>query len=77
MGKLGDLLISCYCRFVSFCRLGAGLSDDELGAVVTKLKPYFRYLLDKWILEPTDHCLDFDAFGYKADEMAFAMVLNQ
>ncbi|XP_058723320.1 DNA ligase 4-like [Vicia villosa] len=29
-------------RFVSFCRVGTGLSDDELEAVVTKLKPYFR-----------------------------------
>ena len=31
-------------RFISFCRVGTGLSDDELDAVVTKLKPYFRYL---------------------------------
>ncbi|KZV30732.1 DNA ligase 4-like [Dorcoceras hygrometricum] len=29
-------------RFVSFCRVGTGLSDEELDAVVTKLKPYFR-----------------------------------
>ncbi|CAK8531893.1 unnamed protein product [Lathyrus sativus] len=29
-------------RFVSFCRVGTGLSDDELEAVVNKLKPYFR-----------------------------------
>ncbi|KAK2395461.1 DNA ligase [Trifolium repens] len=29
-------------RFISFCRVGTGLSDDELEAVVTKLKPYFR-----------------------------------
>ncbi|KAL2340527.1 hypothetical protein Fmac_008467 [Flemingia macrophylla] len=29
-------------RFISFCRVGTGLSDDELDAVVTKLKPYFR-----------------------------------
>ncbi|KAK4414850.1 DNA ligase 4 [Sesamum alatum] len=29
-------------RFVSFCRVGTGLSDEELNAVVTKLKPYFR-----------------------------------
>lgn len=29
-------------RFVSFCRVGTGLSDDELKEVVTKLKPYFR-----------------------------------
>ncbi|KAF2309815.1 hypothetical protein GH714_005250 [Hevea brasiliensis] len=29
-------------RFISFCRVGTGLSDDELAAVVTKLKPYFR-----------------------------------
>ncbi|XP_019417212.1 PREDICTED: DNA ligase 4 isoform X1 [Lupinus angustifolius] len=28
-------------RFVSFCRVGTGLSDDELDALVTKLKPYF------------------------------------
>jgi len=30
------------CRFISLCRVGTGLSDDELEAVVTKLKPYFR-----------------------------------
>ncbi|XP_010046929.2 DNA ligase 4 isoform X2 [Eucalyptus grandis] len=29
-------------RFISFCRVGTGLSDEELEAVVTKLKPYFR-----------------------------------
>ncbi|WCJ42294.1 DNA ligase 4 [Euphorbia peplus] len=29
-------------RFLSFCRVGTGLSDDELAALVTKLKPYFR-----------------------------------
>ncbi|KAJ4833189.1 hypothetical protein Tsubulata_016060, partial [Turnera subulata] len=29
-------------RFISFCRVGTGLTDDELDAVVTKLKPYFR-----------------------------------
>ncbi|WJX24110.1 DNA ligase (ATP) [Trifolium repens] len=29
-------------RFISFCRVGTGLSDDELEAVVTKLKPYLR-----------------------------------
>ncbi|KAL9673354.1 hypothetical protein QQ045_029610 [Rhodiola kirilowii] len=29
-------------RFVSFCRVGTGLSDNELDAVVSKLKPYFR-----------------------------------
>ncbi|XP_041996130.1 DNA ligase 4-like isoform X1 [Salvia splendens] len=29
-------------RFLSFCRVGTGLSDEELSAVVTKLKPYFR-----------------------------------
>lgn len=29
-------------RFISLCRVGTGLSDDELEAVVTKLKPYFR-----------------------------------
>ncbi|XP_031271275.1 DNA ligase 4 [Pistacia vera] len=29
-------------RFISFCRVGTGLSDDELDTVVTKLKPYFR-----------------------------------
>ncbi|PNY05396.1 DNA ligase 4-like protein, partial [Trifolium pratense] len=29
-------------RFISFCRVGTGLSDDELEAVITKLKPYFR-----------------------------------
>ncbi|KAI3443409.1 hypothetical protein Pfo_000074 [Paulownia fortunei] len=29
-------------RFVSFCRVGTGLSDEELNAVVAKLKPYLR-----------------------------------
>ncbi|XP_030952468.1 DNA ligase 4 [Quercus lobata] len=29
-------------RFLSFSRVGTGLSDEELDAVVTKLKPYFR-----------------------------------
>lgn len=29
-------------RFISFCRVGTGLSDEELDAVATKLKPYFR-----------------------------------
>ncbi|MCL7033412.1 hypothetical protein MKW94_001154 [Papaver nudicaule] len=29
-------------RFISFCRVGTGLSDDELDALVTKLKPYLR-----------------------------------
>lgn len=29
-------------RFMSFCRVGTGLSDEELDAVVTKLKPHFR-----------------------------------
>ncbi|XP_057486058.1 DNA ligase 4 isoform X2 [Actinidia eriantha] len=29
-------------RFISFCRVGTGLSDEELDAVVTKLKPFFR-----------------------------------
>lgn len=29
-------------RFISFCRVGTGLSDEELDRVVTKLKPYFR-----------------------------------
>lgn len=29
-------------RFISFCRVGTDLSDEELDAVVTKLKPYFR-----------------------------------
>ncbi|EPS70380.1 hypothetical protein M569_04378, partial [Genlisea aurea] len=29
-------------RFVSFCRVGTGLSDEELMAVTTKLRPYFR-----------------------------------
>ncbi|CAN6250052.1 unnamed protein product [Urochloa humidicola] len=29
-------------RFLSFCRVGTGLSDEERGALVTKLKPYFR-----------------------------------
>ncbi|XP_057979304.1 DNA ligase 4 [Malania oleifera] len=29
-------------KFISFCRVGSGLSDEELDVVVTKLKPYFR-----------------------------------
>lgn len=29
-------------RFISFCRVGNGLSDEELDTVVSKLKPYFR-----------------------------------
>ncbi|XP_008223923.1 PREDICTED: DNA ligase 4 [Prunus mume] len=29
-------------RFVSFCRVGTGLSDEDLEAVATKLKPYLR-----------------------------------
>ncbi|KAM5554094.1 hypothetical protein ABKV19_026028, partial [Rosa sericea] len=27
-------------RFVSFCRVGTGLTDEELDVVATKLKPY-------------------------------------
>ncbi|OEL28408.1 putative DNA ligase 4 [Dichanthelium oligosanthes] len=29
-------------RFLSFCRVGTGLSDEECDVLVTKLKPYFR-----------------------------------
>lgn len=29
-------------RFMSFCRVGTGLSDEELDELVSKLKPYFR-----------------------------------
>ncbi|XP_020251503.1 DNA ligase 4, partial [Asparagus officinalis] len=29
-------------RFISFCRVGTGLSDEELDALTNKLKPYFR-----------------------------------
>ncbi|THU64605.1 hypothetical protein C4D60_Mb01t28220 [Musa balbisiana] len=29
-------------RFISFCRVGSGLSNDDLNALVAKLKPYFR-----------------------------------
>nr|GEV77606.1 DNA ligase 4 [Tanacetum cinerariifolium] len=29
-------------RFISFCRVGTGLTDEELDAVVNKLKPYFK-----------------------------------
>ncbi|KAK4396711.1 DNA ligase 4, partial [Sesamum angolense] len=37
------LILGCtFLPFVSFCRVGTGLSDEELNAVVTKLKPYFR-----------------------------------
>jgi hypothetical protein len=31
--------------------VGTGLSDEELDAVATKLKPYFRYFLAKLIIE--------------------------
>lgn len=34
-----------YRRFVSFCRVGTGLSDEEIEAVATKLKPYLRYFV--------------------------------
>ncbi|KAK8515564.1 hypothetical protein V6N12_075601 [Hibiscus sabdariffa] len=29
-------------RFISFCRVGTGLTDDELENIAKKLKPYFR-----------------------------------
>ncbi|KAJ6808321.1 DNA ligase 4 [Iris pallida] len=29
-------------RFISFCRVGTGLSDEDLHALIAKLKPYFR-----------------------------------
>ncbi|GJN01825.1 hypothetical protein PR202_ga19126 [Eleusine coracana subsp. coracana] len=32
-------------RFLSFCRVGTGLSDEELNALVSKLKPYFRSVI--------------------------------
>ncbi|XP_038889085.1 DNA ligase 4 isoform X2 [Benincasa hispida] len=32
-------------RFISFCRVGTGLTDEELDAVVNKLKPYFRSII--------------------------------
>ncbi|ONM14156.1 DNA ligase 4 [Zea mays] len=39
-------LVFCPCvhfpRFLSFCRVGTGLSDEERDALVTKLNPYFR-----------------------------------
>ena len=35
--------------------MGTGLSDEELDAVVTKLKPYFRYFLDNLMLEDCDY----------------------
>ncbi|KAF6153061.1 hypothetical protein GIB67_034783 [Kingdonia uniflora] len=37
-----SLLLFSLFRFISFCRVGTGLSDDELDALVTKLRPYFR-----------------------------------
>ncbi|KAI8571398.1 hypothetical protein RHMOL_Rhmol01G0116900 [Rhododendron molle] len=37
-------------RFISFCRVGTGLSDEELDVVVTKLKPFFWYYLDKGVV---------------------------
>ncbi|KAF7152591.1 hypothetical protein RHSIM_Rhsim01G0115200 [Rhododendron simsii] len=40
----------CCCRLISFCRVGTGLSDEELDAVVTKLKPFFSYYLDKGVV---------------------------
>lgn len=36
------LSLASHFRFISFCRVGTGLSDEELDTVVTKLKPYFR-----------------------------------
>lgn len=42
-GKFKSLIEFLYCRFVSFCRVGTGLTDEELDAVATKLKPYLRY----------------------------------
>lgn len=32
-------------RFLSFCRVGTGLSDEELATLVAKLKPHFRYIV--------------------------------
>ncbi|XP_022149863.1 DNA ligase 4 isoform X2 [Momordica charantia] len=29
-------------RFISFCRVGTGLTDEDLDAVTNKLRPYFR-----------------------------------
>ncbi|KAK8965613.1 DNA ligase 4 [Platanthera guangdongensis] len=29
-------------RFISFCRVGSGLSDEDLDILITRLKPYFR-----------------------------------
>ncbi|XP_006344527.1 DNA ligase 4 isoform X2 [Solanum tuberosum] len=29
-------------RFISFCRVGTGISDEERNIIVTRLKPYFR-----------------------------------
>lgn len=29
-------------RFISFCRVGTGVSDEERNTIVTRLKPYFR-----------------------------------
>lgn len=33
---------TCPRRFMSFCRVGTGLSDEELDELVAKLKPYFK-----------------------------------
>ena len=40
----GLTIYSIISRFLSFCRVGTGLSDEECDTLVTKLKPYFRYL---------------------------------
>lgn len=37
-----NIMLFSFCRFMSFCRVGTGLSDEELNTVVSKLKPYFR-----------------------------------
>lgn len=34
----------CHSRFLSFCRVGTGLSDEELNTLLNKLKPYFVYM---------------------------------
>ncbi|KAF6159469.1 hypothetical protein GIB67_032240, partial [Kingdonia uniflora] len=40
--NLPQTVYSKYNVFISFCRVGTGLSDDELDALVKKLKPYLR-----------------------------------
>lgn len=43
--------------------MGTGLSDDELAAVVAKLKPYFRYGVLAWVIRMFKHKTEFYYFN--------------